>query len=82
MSSFHPQFVGLTGELAAIRKTALAYKTFFARHRTASENYPVDHTGFVYLVGKDGRYRGFLPPGSSPQDIGDALRAELGAASQ
>jgi protein SCO1/2 len=82
VSSFHPQFVGLTGELAAIRKTALAYKTFFARHRTASPNYPVDHTGFVYLVGKDGRYRGFLPPGSSPQDIGDALRAELGAASQ
>lgn len=82
VSSFHPQFVGLTGELAAIRKTALAYKTFFARHRTASPNYPVDHTGFVYLVGKDGRYRGFLPPGSSPQDIGDALRAELGAATQ
>jgi len=82
VSSFHPQFVGLTGELAAIRKTALAYKVFFARHRTASENYPVDHTGFVYLVGKDGRYRGFLPPGSSPQDIRDALRAELGAAMQ
>ena len=82
VSSFHPQFVGLTGELAAIRKTALAYKTFFARHRTASPDYPVDHTGFVYLVGKDGRYRGFLPPGSSPQDIGDALRAELAAATQ
>jgi len=82
VSSFHPQFVGLTGELAAIRKTALAYKTFFARHRTASPDYPVDHTGFVYLVGKDGRYRGFLPPGTSPQDIGDALRAELGAATQ
>jgi len=82
VSSFHPQFVGLTGEPAAIRKTALAYKTFFARHRTASPDYPVDHTGFVYLVGKDGRYRGFLPPGSSPQEIGDALRAELGAATQ
>ena len=82
VSSFHPQFVGLTGDLAAIRRTALAYKVFFARHRTDSANYPVDHTGFIYLVGKDGRYRGFLPPGSSPEDIGDALRAELGAAMQ
>jgi protein SCO1/2 len=79
LSSFHPQIVGLTGSLAAIRKAAFAYKTFFANHQTASSDYAVDHTGFVYLVGKDGRFRRFLPPGSAPQVIRDALRAELDA---
>lgn len=79
VSSFHPQFVGLTGSPAAIRRTAIAYKVFFARHPGTS-NYPVDHTGFVYLVGRDGRYLGFLEPGRSPAEIAAALRAQLGAA--
>jgi protein SCO1/2 len=83
VSSFHPQFVGLTGELAAIRKTALAYKTFFARHpnRVAGTIRSITPVSSIWSA-KTGRYRGFLPPGTSPQDIGDALRAELGAATQ
>jgi cytochrome oxidase Cu insertion factor (SCO1/SenC/PrrC family) len=76
VSSFHPQVVGLTGPLPAIRKTAIAYKTFFAKHNT-SGNYPVDHTGFVYLVGKDGQYLRFLPPGLPPSQIADAIRTHL-----
>ena len=76
VSSFHPQVVGLTGPLPAIRKTAIAYKTFFAKHNT-SGSYPVDHTGFVYLVGKDGRYLRFLPPGLAPGEIAEAIRAHL-----
>jgi cytochrome oxidase Cu insertion factor (SCO1/SenC/PrrC family) len=79
VSSFHPRLIGLTGSLAEIRKTAIAYKTFFAKSSiVAPDNYSVDHTGFIYLVGKDGRYRGFLPPGLAPDAIADAIRARLG----
>ena len=71
--------IGLTGSLAEIRKTAIAYKTFFAKHgNTRPGDYAVDHTGFIYLVGKDGRYLGFLPPGLAPDAIADAIRARLG----
>jgi cytochrome oxidase Cu insertion factor (SCO1/SenC/PrrC family) len=77
--SFHPRLIGLTGSPAEIRKTAIAYKTFFARQgTTAPGDYAVDHTGFIYLVGKDGRYLGFLPPGLSPDAIADAIRTRLG----
>lgn len=79
VSSFHPRLIGLTGSLAEIRKTAIAYKTFFAKHGNARPgDYAVDHTGFIYLVGKDGRYLGFLPPGLAPDAIADAIRARLG----
>jgi protein SCO1/2 len=79
VSSFHPRLIGLTGSLAEIRKTAIAYRTFFAKNgATTADNYAVDHTGFVYLVGKDGRYLGFLPPGLAPDAIADAIRARLG----
>jgi protein SCO1/2 len=79
VSSFHPRLIGLTGSLAEIRKTAIAYRTFFVKNgATASGEYSVDHTGFIYLVGKDGRYLGFLPPGSLPDAIADAIRTRLG----
>jgi protein SCO1 len=78
VSSFHPRLIGLTGSPAAIRKTAIAYRTFFAKSVSTADNYAVDHTGFVYLLGKDGRYLGFLPPGLSPEAIADAIRARLG----
>ena len=80
VSSFHPRLIGLTGSLAEIRKTAIAYRTFFARSgATTADDYSVDHTGFIYLLGKEGRYLGFLPPGLAPDAIADAIRARLGA---
>jgi protein SCO1/2 len=80
VSSFHPRLVGLTGSPAEIRKTAIAYRTYFARNGPATaEHYAVDHTGFIYLVGRDGRYLGFLPPALAPEAIAEAIRARLGA---
>jgi len=78
VSSFHPRLIGLTGSLAEIRKTAIAYRTFFVKNSAvASGEYSFDHTGFIYLIGKDGRYLGFLRPGVTPDAIADAIRARL-----
>ena len=78
VASFHPRLIGLTGSLADIKKTAIAYRTFFAKNdATAPGEYSVDHTGFIYLIGRDGHYLGFLPPGASPDEIADAIRIRL-----
>ena len=29
----------------------------------------IDHSGFVFLVGRDGKYLGVLPPGTSADDV-------------
>jgi cytochrome oxidase Cu insertion factor (SCO1/SenC/PrrC family) len=80
VSSFHPRLIGLTGSLADIRKTAIAYRTFFVKNSAAAPgDYSVDHTGFIYLVGRDGRYLDFVPPGLSPDAIANAIRTRLGA---
>jgi cytochrome oxidase Cu insertion factor (SCO1/SenC/PrrC family) len=80
VSAFHPRLIGLTGSLAEIRQTAIAYRTFFAKHEDAtSSDYSIDHTGFIYLIGQDGRYLDFLPPGVSPDEIAEAIRTRLGA---
>jgi cytochrome oxidase Cu insertion factor (SCO1/SenC/PrrC family) len=78
VTAFHPRLLALTGHENAIRKVALAYKVYFARTRQAKgSDYAVDHTGFIYLVDKDGRYLGFLPPGSPPEEIAAAVRRQL-----
>ena len=36
----------------------------------------MDHTAFIYLMGTDGHYRGFFPPGTAPGRIADTLRQQ------
>jgi protein SCO1/2 len=40
----------------------------------AGTDYTVDHSAFVYLMDADGKYLGFLPPGTTPERIAEAIR--------
>jgi cytochrome oxidase Cu insertion factor (SCO1/SenC/PrrC family) len=72
---FHPRLIGLTGDGDAIRKAADAYKVFYARvPRSDGSDYTVDHSAFIYVVDRDGRYLGFLPPGTPPDRMADVIR--------
>jgi protein SCO1/2 len=41
------------------------------------DDYTIDHTAFIYLVGADGTYLGFLPPNSDAARIAAAIRPYL-----
>jgi cytochrome oxidase Cu insertion factor (SCO1/SenC/PrrC family) len=65
VSTFHPRLIGLTGSEHDIRTLALAYKVYYAKVAAEhGEPYAIDHTGFIYLVDRDGKYLGFFPPGT------------------
>lgn len=65
---FHPRIMGLTGSAAQIRQVASDFKVYFAKSEPARKGDPaVDHSGFTFLIAPDGRYIGFLPPGTSGQ---------------
>src|SRR5712691_7418659 len=65
VAAFHPRLVGLTGSVDDIRKVAEAYRVYYAKIAIGKEtDYTVDHMGFVYVMDRDGRYLGFLPPGT------------------
>jgi protein SCO1/2 len=75
---FHPRLIGLTGEAAAIRSAADAYKVYYAKvPNDRRDDYTVDHTAFIYLMGGDGSYIGFFPSGTSPDRIAEMLRKQL-----
>ncbi len=80
---FHPRLIGLTGSAEAIRKAADAYKVYYARvdlNRDAA--YTVDHTAFIYLMGRDGNYLGFFPPGTSADRMVEIIRPHLHSATR
>jgi cytochrome oxidase Cu insertion factor (SCO1/SenC/PrrC family) len=77
--AFHRSFIGLTGSLGEIRKVANAYKAFYAKVPSAQSGgeYAIDHTGVIYLMGRDGEYLGFMPPQTDSEKLTEILRKYL-----
>lgn len=78
LKAFHHSFIGLTGSPEDIRKVANAYKAFYVRvvdPRTGE--YSIDHSGVIYLMGRDGKYLGFMPPQTAPDRLLEILRKYL-----
>jgi cytochrome oxidase Cu insertion factor (SCO1/SenC/PrrC family) len=68
VSLFHPRLIGLTGTADEIAAVARLYKVAFRKYRPPDGGpYLIDHTGFIYLFDRSGRYRGFFPPGTSEE---------------
>lgn len=81
---FHPRLLGLTGSLDAIGTAADAYKVYFAKAAIgkAAGDYTIDHTSFIYLMDRDGKYLGFFPPGTSAERMVEIIRPRLAAPSR
>jgi cytochrome oxidase Cu insertion factor (SCO1/SenC/PrrC family) len=74
----HPRLIGLTGDPRAIKEVALAYKVYYAKtDPTRNSGTEVDHTGFIFLVGADGKYLGFAPPGTPPVRLAEIILRAL-----
>jgi protein SCO1/2 len=78
VSAFHKSLIGLTGSRQEIRKVANAYKAFYAKVPGEHDGeYAIDHTGVIYLMGRDGEYLGFMPPQTGPEKLTEVLRQYL-----
>lgn len=78
VSAFHHSLVGLTGSPDEIRRVANSYKAFYAKVQDErSGEYSIDHTGVIYLMGRNGEYLGFMPPQTAPDRLTEVLRKNL-----
>jgi protein SCO1/2 len=78
MPVFHPRFVGLTGNASAIREAASAYRVYYKKVEWSDRpDYTVDHSSFIYLMGRDGEYLGFFPPGTAAERLAKNIRPHL-----
>lgn len=70
---FGEGFIGLTGSLGDIQALANGVGIPFIPGDTSRENYTVDHSGNLVIIGPDGRQRGFI---RAPLKV-DKLREQL-----
>jgi protein SCO1/2 len=75
---FHPALAALTGSPEAIKAAAKAYRVYFAKAGNGDANdYLMDHSSFIYLMGPDGRYVRHFAHNATPEEIaagiGDVL---------
>lgn len=76
---FHQRLLGLTGSIADVTQAADAYRVYYKRVSTGSgpDDYTVDHSAFIYLIGRDGKYLGFFPPGTDAAKMVEMIRPHV-----
>jgi protein SCO1/2 len=74
-AAFGPRFIGLTGSDEQIAAAARAYRVYYAEHRTgpAPDDYSMDHSSVLYLMGPDGRFIAPLRADQSGPEMAAAL---------
>lgn len=78
VSRFHPRMQGLTGTPEQVAAAARRYRVYYARvQRPDMTDYVMDHSGFIYLVGPDGRVRSLFRPETTPEALAAAVQAQL-----
>lgn len=78
MAAFDARFLALRGTEADTLRVATSYKTFYEKVPLAgTTTYLIDHTAFIYLLDRDGKYVAFFPPGTTPERMQVMVREQL-----
>jgi protein SCO1/2 len=79
VTNFSPRFVGLTGSSEQIAAAAKAYRVVYSKFQqdNSSSDYSIDHSAFVYLMGKDGEYITHFAYGTPASQMTETLRRYL-----
>ncbi len=80
VSHFHPRLVGLTGTPEQVTAAAKAYRVYYAKVPIEDgdpDDYAMDHSSVIYLMGPDGKYLDSFGTGATPEKIAARLREFL-----
>jgi protein SCO1/2 len=79
VKNFGPRFVGLSGSPPAIAAVAKEYRVAYSKVEQpgSANDYTVDHSALVYLMGPDGEYIDHFAYGTSAEAMAQALNSYL-----
>jgi protein SCO1/2 len=79
LSSFHPNFIGLTGTKKEILEVAEKYGSAYMKNPTidSESNYLMIHTGYVYLIDQSGKVRAIYPKETEVNQIVNDIKGLL-----
>ena len=85
IAHFDPRLIGLRGTPEQTQEVEHAYRVYARRVETigppdkAGGEYVMDHTGYIYLMGKDGKYITHFSADASVPDMGLRLKKAVAA---
>ena len=75
---FDPRIVGLTGTAQEVRTVADLYKAYYAKVAVnGAGSYMIDHSTALYLLDREGGFRGSFPAGASLEVLNGVLKEFL-----
>ncbi|MFQ5618480.1 MAG: SCO family protein [Rhodospirillales bacterium] len=77
---FHPRLVGLTGTPQSVGAAARAYRIYYAKAPqggAAGDDYLMDHSSGIYLMGPDGAFRAHFDHGTGAEAMAKRIREYL-----
>jgi len=79
VKNFGDRVVGLTGTPEQIKKAADAYKVFYAKveDKESGLGYVMDHSGFLYLMGPNGKYLAHYPHSIGEKALTESLQSHI-----
>lgn len=80
LQNFHSKFVGLTGTQEQIRKVGDMFSVYFEKSDSDGKdnpNYMMDHTAYIYLLNKYGKFVRFFDTSSSAEEIATAVKEHI-----
>lgn len=78
VNAFHPDFVGLTGNLEQLHTAAQSFKAYYAKAPGPTpEQYTMDHTASFYVFDKKGDVRVLISGDANAQDIASDIQQLL-----
>ena len=72
LENFHPLITGLTGKPEEIKKVAKAFGIYYAKakeNRNSKEDYLMDHSGGIFLIGPNGEFITKISHSATPDEI-------------
>jgi protein SCO1/2 len=72
IGNFHPTFIALTGTTAQTEQAAAAFKVY-AQAEEGKKDYNVNHSDFIYLMDRTGKYITHFTQEDSAEEISAAL---------
>jgi protein SCO1/2 len=77
LGNFDPRVIGLTGTPSEIQAAAKAYRVYYAKAAGKERDYLMDHSVFIYLMDRDGKYVTHFTNKQRADEIAAAIRKFL-----
>lgn len=79
IANFNPDIIGLTGSREDIKQVVAAYRVYVSKAADEEdpENYMMDHSGYIYIMDKNGEYASHLSHESNAEAIANSVRKIL-----